>query len=96
MRFIGHLEAECIKITTEPSNALCSDVATVSFHVVYPVCVASRAISSGNHTYFTFRWGNLYFERALNCALVLKQANACYSCSGTRSSWKGWATKAEE
>lgn len=39
------------------------------FLFVYLVCMASRAFSSGNHTYFTFRWENLYFERALNCTL---------------------------
>jgi len=76
-RLIGHLGDDFVKITTEPSNTLCSTVATVSFHFVYPVCVASSAISSGNHTYFTFRWANLYFERALHCTLVKIGALNC-------------------
>jgi len=76
-RLIGHLEAGFVKITTEPSNTLCSTVATVSFLLVYPACVASGATSPGNHTYFTFRWANLYFERALNCTLVKVGALNC-------------------
>jgi len=76
-RLIGHLEAGFVKITTEPSNALCSTVATVSFVLVYPACVASGATSPGNHTYFTFRWANLHFERALNCTLVKVGALNC-------------------